>query len=45
MPMEQRYEVETVADGQSALERILANPLDLILCGRDDAAPRWLWFA
>jgi PAS domain S-box-containing protein len=27
----ERYEVETVADGQAALERILANPPDLVL--------------
>ena len=29
--VEQRYEVETVADGQAALEHILANPPDLVL--------------
>ena len=27
----EQYEVETVADGQTALERILANPPDLVL--------------
>ena len=27
----EQYEVETVADGQAALERILANPPDLVL--------------
>ena len=27
----ERYEVETVGDGQAALERILANPPDLVL--------------
>jgi PAS domain S-box-containing protein len=29
--LQERYEVETVADGQAALESILANPPDLVL--------------
>ena len=41
----EQFEVETVGDGQTALERILDQSARPGFGGRDDAAPGWLWFA